>query len=429
MKKLLSMLCALLSAMPLAASAAAPWLVGAIAGAGAIAGFSIYRSVAPVNTADAMAFFSSCWSCQMFSDIMATMSALIPRAYHAIGTVTIPLCVALTALWFAWKLFSGYIGSKTKIEEPWSLAETFGIHLIKLGVVAALLAAPLPRILTDVVIGPVFNIGLSLNRVVAGDEKFNECVIATALNEQVRLDPDGAYAPKLRHNLACELASVHQMTAIGMTTGWTMLNMSFNAEYMHKFLWGVPFFPNIPVFLGGLLVLALFFWALLPVPLYLLEVFIKLSMDLIMMPLMLLSWLFKDWKIFPQNSAGTIKGIIDDVVKGTVGIALIGVFVTFAVMFLNAVFGFVDGGLSAALSAGDSKYIMDGLILHNDGLITVIMMGLFIAMFMTMIPKLITELFGVKISDETYKTVTGNIKTIYGNVKKWWSGVTKAGGK
>lgn len=43
--------------LPFAASAAAPFVVGAIAGVGVIAGFSIYRTAAPVNMADAMNFF------------------------------------------------------------------------------------------------------------------------------------------------------------------------------------------------------------------------------------------------------------------------------------------------------------------------------------------------------------------------------------
>lgn len=72
-----------LSFLPFSAGAVAPLVVGAIAGIGAIAGFSIYRTAVPVNMADALSFFSSCWSCQMFADIMATMSGLVPRVYSA----------------------------------------------------------------------------------------------------------------------------------------------------------------------------------------------------------------------------------------------------------------------------------------------------------------------------------------------------------
>ncbi|MDR0726606.1 MAG: hypothetical protein LBF37_00920 [Rickettsiales bacterium] len=433
MSKLKKFWIVFLSFLPFTAGAVAPFVVGGIASVGVIAGFSIYRSATPVNMADALSFFTSCWSCQMFSDVMATMSGLLPRAYHAIAQVVIPVCIALTAIWFAWNLIAGYIGAGTDKKwslEPWSMAGDFGTHVIKLGFVIALLVFPLPRLLTNVVIEPVFNVGLSLNRVVAVDDKFAECVVATAVADPVSVDAGaaalGAYSPKLRHNLTCELANIHQMTGLGMTTGWTMLNMAFNAQYMHKILWEVPFFPNIPIFFVGLLILVLFFFALLPVPLYLLEVFIKLSMDLILLPLTLLGWLFKDWKIIQSGKA--VQDIINDVVKGTAGIALIGVFVSFAVIFLNSVFGKWAGAdaLKVALENNDATILMDGLLMNNDSLITVVLMGLFISMFMTMIPTLIKTLFAnANIPDNFYKTTEKNVKAIWGNMKKWYEAISK----
>ncbi len=425
-----------LSLLPFGAGAVAPLVIGGIAGVGVIAGFSIYRSAAPVNMADALSFFSTCWSCQMFSDIIATMSGLLPRAYHAIGQVIIPVTVGLTVVWFAWNLLAGYIGANTNKKwstEPWTMAGDFGLHILKLGFVIALLAFPLPRLITNVAIEPIFNVGLSLNRVVAGDDKFAECVVATAVADPTSIDRSaadaGAFSPKLRHNLACELANVHQMTAIGMTAGWTMLNMAFNDQYMHKILWDVPFFPNIPVFFAGFMILALFFFALLPIPLYFLEVFIKLSLNLIMLPLFLLKWLFNDWSIIPTGGAKSIQDTIDETIQGTVGIAVIGVFLSFSVMFLNAVFGQWQGAsaLRTALEKNDATILMDGLLMNNDSLITIILMGLFIAMFMGMIPALVKSLFGdIKIPSKYYEDTKKNIQTIQSNVKKWYDSVKKA---
>lgn len=418
-----------LSFLPFSAGAVAPFVVGAIAGVGVIAGFSIYRTAAPVNMADALNFFTSCWSCQMFSEIMATMSGLLPRVYSAIGSVILPFSAGLMAVWFAWKLFSGFINAK--IEEPWSIVSDFGTKFIKLAFVGALLAVPLPRLLTNIVIEPIFNVGLSLNRVIAGNDEFAKCVVATAVADPTAVSVDaanaGAFSPRLRHNLACEVANVHQMTGLGMTVGWTMLNMSFNEEYMHHILWDIPIFPNIPIFFSGLLILVLFFFALLPVPLYFLEVFIKLSMDLVMLPFMLMSWLFKGWAIFP-NGGRNIKTMIDDVIKATGGIALIGVFVTFAVMFLNAVFGRWQGAdrLAAALAQNDSTILMDGLMMRNDSIITILLMGIFVAMFMTMIPALVKTLFAnVAVPNSFYETTKKNINIVWGNLKKWYAALKK----
>lgn len=417
-----------ISFLPFTAGAVAPFVVGLVAGAGVLAGFSIYRTAVPVNMADAFSFFSSCWSCQMFSDIMGTLSNILPGVYHAIGLVVLPFTAALLAIWFAWQLLASYMNGKNV--EPWSLSGDFGVRVIKLCVVSALLLAPLPRIINDVAIEPLFSVGLTLNHAVTDDESFNTCVVATAIADPVSgsgaAASRGAFPPKLRHNLACELANVHQMTGIGMTAGWTMMNMAFNEQYMHKILWGIPIFPNVPVFFAGLLVIVLFFVALLPIPIYFLEIFINLSLDLVMLPLSLMAWIFPGWSILPDGRKN-IKTIINDVVQGVLGIAMTGIFVTFAIMFLNAVFGNWDGVsvLSAAFAENDSKILMNGLMMRNDSLVTIIMMGAFLAMFMTSIPALIKSLFSVTIDDDFYKKTKNNLDTLWKGAKKFYEDIKK----
>ncbi len=421
-----------LSFLPFTAGAASPLVIGGIAGAGVIAGFSIYRSFSPVNMADAYKFFSSCWSCQMFSDIMLSMSRILPNIYTALGKTIIPFAIILTAIFFAWRLTSNFLNSK--VEAPWSIVSTFTNHCVKLGFVCIILLAPLPRMVSEIAIQPIFNVGLSLNRAVAHDDSFDACVVATAIADPTSIDikaaNQGAYSPRLRHNLACELAGVHQMTGLGMTVGWTMLNMAFNSDYMHEILWGIPIFPNVPILFAGLLILVLFFMALIPVPLYFLEIFIKLSMDLIMLPLMFLAWLFQGWQISLPGAGKTIRGIIDDVINGTLGLAMTGIFVSFAIMFLNAIFGdwggatVLETALSASESAG-SKILMDALMMRNDSMVTIILMGVFITMFMNMIPALSKTLFDVHISDDFYSTTKKNVDIVWKNLKKWYEVMKK----
>ena len=420
-----------LSFLPFGAAAVSPWLVGAVASVGAVAGFSIYRSMSPVNVADAMKFFSSCWSCQMFSDIMSTMSGILPRVYDALGSFIIPFSIAVTAIWIAWQLIKAFSNEKGTVD-AWSLSDTFVTHFVKLGIVTAVLLAPIPRLLTDIVIEPVFNIGLYMNRAVTGDEAFNSCLVATAIADPVTISDaavaQGAFSPKLRHNLACQVANVHQMTGLGMTAGWTMMNMAFNDKYMHKIMWNVPIFPNVPMFAAGLLILLLFFASLLPIPLYFLEIFIKLSMDLVLLPLTFLGWLFKGWNIFPQGSHNkNLRAIVDDVINATAGIAVTGLFVAFAIMFLDAVFGNLGGvsRLSMALQSGDSQMLIDGLMMRNDSLVTVILMGVFIAMFMTAIPALTKTLFNVSISTKYYDNLKKDLQTTWGNLKNIWAKMKK----
>ncbi len=298
----------------------------------------------------------------------------------------------------------------------------------------AVLVFPLPRLISGAIIEPIFGIGLSVNHIIGDSDKFTECMVAPTLmdgaSESASIANNniqsGAFPVKLRSGLACELANVHQLTGLGMTVGWTMLNMAFNEKYMHHIMWDIPIFPNVPIFFAGLLVLALYFMALLPIPLYFLEIFVGLALDFIMLPLMLLSWLFKDWKIFP-NGGRSIKSMIDDVITGTVGIAMTVVFLIFGIMFLDAIFGNIDGvsRIATAISANDSEILMDGLLLRDDGLISIILMGAFFAMFMTSVPALVKTLFNVQISDKYYAAAKKDFNTTRATLGKWWKTLKK----
>ena len=119
--------------------------------------------------------------------------------------------------------------------------------------------------------------------------------------------------------------------------------------------------------------------------------------------------------------------IIDDVVSATFGIAMTGVFVSFGLIFIDSLFGRWNGGsaLMAAISNNDSSIIMDGLMMRNDSLVTIVLMGIFISMFMTMIPALSKTLFQVQISNNFYNTTKNNIDIVWKNLKKWYETMKK----
>lgn len=422
---------AFVAAMPISAGAIAPLVIGGLAAGVGIVGFSIWRTVSPVDMQQAFSFFSSCWTCQMFSDIMLTMSNILPGLYKSLGRIIIPVSATLLAIFVAWRLFSGFLNNK--LEDASKVMGNFGTYIFRLGLLIGLLLIPLPRMITSILIEPALSIGTSLNYVVSGDnDNFSECMVATAIADPVSVSDGaaeyGVFSPNLRHQLACEVSNIHQVTGLGMTVGWAMLNMAFDYDYMHKVLMNIPIFPNIPLFFSGLLILVLYFFALLPIPLYFLEVFIKLSMDLIMLPLMLMAWMFDDdnFALFPKGGQ-TIRQMLDDCIKAMVGIALTVVFLTFSIMFLNAAFGGWDGAnlLQTAISNNDSEFLMNALLFQNDSLVTVILMGIFIAMFMTMIPQLSSMLFKIKISDKYYQTAKKDLNIMWGNLKKWGSALKK----
>lgn len=424
------------SFLPFTAGAFSPLAIGGIGLGAGIIGFSVYRSISPVNMSDALSFFSTCWSCELFSNIIGIMSNILPQTYRELSGVIITFALALTAIWIAWQILKVYIMPKQGNLDAWSLSGKFGTHAIKVLFVCALLVIPLPRLISSTVIEPVFDLGLSMNYAISANnarENYAKCIVSTAIADEQSIRTDiqqssiNAFAPRFRHNLTCQVANVHQMTGLGMTIGWTMLNMAFNNDYMHKILWQVPVFPNLPLFFTGLLILVLYFSALLPIPLYFLEIFVKLSIDFILLPLSLLGWLFKDF--IPSSETNSIKKTIDDVISGALGLAMTGIFITFSIMVLQAVFGNWDGAsaLQAAIATNDSKILIDGLMMTsgNKSLVTIILLGIFMTMFMIMIPALIKSLFNINISDEYYQTAKKDLNTLWSGAKKWWKAAKK----
>jgi hypothetical protein len=68
---------------------------------------------------------------------------------------------------------------------------------------------------------------------------------------------------------------------------------------------------------------------------------------------------------------------------------------------------------------------MDGLLFHNGSIITAVLMGIFLAMFMTMIPQLTNMLFKIQISDKYYQTAKKDLNIMWENLKKWASAIKK----
>ena len=378
----------------------------------------------------------------MFSDVMSSMSNMLPDIYSSIGQVVIPFALILTAIWFAWQIFNDFINNS--MPTPNSMVSKFGTHLLKLATVVILLGAPLPRLISDIAIQPIFNVGLSLNRVVLSDpntasggegrnsiSNFNSCVIATAISDPAisnsQIANSGAFSPKLRHNLACELGTIHEVTGLGMGVGWTMINMAFDSKYMHKILSNLPWFPNVMLLLTGLITLVLFFMALLPVPLYFLEIFIKLSLDLVMLPLMLLGWLFDGWAISLKGAGKSIRSIIDDVINGTLGLATTGVFLSFSIILIERMLKSWNDGdsLVNAIAENRTDFFMEALTLQNNSFVTILLIGIFLYMFMSMIPALSKSLFNVQISSEYYDTAKKDIKTMWNGAKNFVSQLRK----
>ena len=150
MKVLKKFWMALIAMMPISAGAVGPFLWGTMAVGVGIIGVSIWRTVSPVDMKEALSVFSSCWTCQMFSDIMISMSSLLPGVYRAMGHIVIPMSATLLAVLIAWRLCQSYLNGKQ--EEASKLLGNFGVYIAKLTLIIGLLLVPLPRLITSILI-------------------------------------------------------------------------------------------------------------------------------------------------------------------------------------------------------------------------------------------------------------------------------------
>jgi hypothetical protein len=295
----------------LSAAVVIPILLG-VAAAGTI-GYTIYRSLNPIDISSSLEFFSSCWTCDTISIIIKTLSDNVPNIYESIGLTLIPIAVGMTIIWFTWQILRDFITAEGNFE-PMKFGYGFAVHLVRLGLVCALFLFPLPSFISSTFVTPIMNVGLSVNNVIQQKvtpeaNSLETCLLSLALKENG--ETGGIFPANLRHNVTCNIAQFHQLTGLGMSVGWSYMHMAFGR-----------WIPNPVLLVVGFAILLMFFWALLPVPFYFLEMFVRLTFNLIMLPLMLLSWLFKDWEMVKISGSG-VKEIIEDVAKSTLGIAIV----------------------------------------------------------------------------------------------------------
>lgn len=401
--------------IPVVASAVAPLIVGAIA----VAGFSVFRSFAPVDMEGAYNFFSSCWTCGIFSGIVNAFSSMLNVVYLSLGEFMIYIMILVTAVWIAYKILKSFIVAKP-VQSGWEYVNKFAPHMVKMVFIAGILLLPMPKLLISTFVEPVVYVAMSYNKAVDSHfspeetkNVYSECLIATIIQDnQNKPDPNDAFSPMFRASLACQLASIHRLAGTGLTVGWTFMNEAFNLKHFYKVLF-LPVFPNLGLFFLGFLLIAAFLVVLLPVPLYILEVVISLAIDFIFLPLIFLGWLFNGNTFFVGDKRN-LKTIIEDFIKGFAGIAMLLIFVSFAMFFLDSILSPDNVSVSfiqQAIETNNPDVLVDGLTMKNGSFFTLLFSGVFLAMFMFGMVKLVKTLFsGVSIPEKYLNVTKDNVK-------------------
>ncbi|MDR0319560.1 MAG: hypothetical protein LBH81_02360 [Rickettsiales bacterium] len=415
---------ALLSAITAIASfgagfAAVPAAVVGLAGAAAgVVGLSVYRSFVATDTAAAFDFFSSCWSCRIFSGITGAMSDSAAAIYASLGEFTALLAIILTPIYLAWKLLGGYLSGKPETN-AWKVGGGAGLHLVKLAFVSMLLLFPLPSLIGRTAVEPLMNLSLSFQSALGAANaesniNFDACLVASiALDNPERTQ--GVFSPGFKNKMRCSIAGLHALAATGMTAGWLLVNSAFDAKNF-KFV----IFPNFGMLALGFLLMLVYFWIIIPIALAFLEFVVKFAIDMLFLPLMLLGWLFKGNPFWDAKDED-MMGLINDVVKTAVGLGLLSIFLGFALMLA----GYAIGGpgmmsLGEAFMANDSSMILNPDSLLNSHTVNLIFTGLFIAMFMTMMTELVKQITAeANIPSDLLKQVSSNTTALINSLKKF----------
>lgn len=387
----------------------------------ALTGFANYKSYSLLTMDGAFNFFSSCWTCGIFSGIINAFSSLLNVVYLSLGEFMIYIMVLVTAVWIAYEILMSFIKAKP-VASSWDYLNKFLPHLVKMAFIAGVLLLPMPRLLISTFVEPVVYVAMSYNKVVDkhfSDDNhknsYNECLIATLIQDsQTPHHPDDAFSPMFRSALACHLASVHRLAGTGLTVGWTFMKEAFDVKHFYKIAF-LPVFPNLGLLLAGFLLIAVFLVVLLPVPLYILEVVINLAIDFIFLPLIFLGWLFNGNPFFIGDSH-SLKKIIENFIRGFAGISMVLIFVSFAMFFMDSILSPADPSgafIQNAISQNNPDLLVEGMTLKNGSFMTLIFSGVFLAMFMFLLIKLVKTLFAEVSVPEKYLNVTKqNIKYI-----------------
>lgn len=391
-------------------------------------GYTIYRNFVPVDMIQAQSIFGSCWSCSLISNVILFLSNSIGEMYKNGAVIIKIVCFWLLFIWVVKKVISIFLNLKQN-QNIFTISGEFGKQMLKFTIVMFLLNVPFPKMLSDVVVEPIVNIAFSLNSAIIGDANLDKCVITTAINDydlnNDKTKNTNVFSQKLRNTLTCFVSMVHSVFGQGITVGWSVINTALDVKYYWK-LFGIPFFPNIFILLAGALIISIFLFSLLPLISFFFEIIIKLGIKLLMLPIVLFNWLFKDWTITSFGNISlqdTLKYLIHNLISFVINSILF----IFGITLANSLFNHGGDSVKQAFVNNDPTIILDGLMLRNESFVSLILIGLFIMFYVVSVKNILQKLFGdYNLSTSYYDQFKKDTDIIYKNMKKAIKNIQKA---
>jgi hypothetical protein len=293
---------------------------------------------------------SYCWSCPLFRLMYNISSSYAIAEYEFIKPAALKLLIIGFAFWILYFTFNA-LNPLGKIMSPGEYGETIYKNFAVASFSAFLLTAASPTVIYEYGITPIISLGVQYSKDVLETTgvkiDLKNCrasqvkdipLFKTENGEEKKYEQ--AFSDEAKNELTCLIEGFSSLQSRYMTVGKYLMQYSFNPAYSQSFF-------NPGMFIAGFIVMLLFATILMTFPLILLSAFFNLSIVCLMMPLLVVSWVFDYTKKYVTTA-------IEIVIQATLTIVFLSIISAYLVTGMQTVYTGGNKGSDAI-----SKYITD----------------------------------------------------------------------
>ncbi len=271
--------------------------------------------------------------------------------------------------------------------------------------------------------------GTKVMTIVSDSDTASYCLMQYASSDATNTQNE-AFSPTFRQNLICLTSQSHQINAIGLSLGTTLLMSAFKVENLH--FGGIP---NIEMGASGIILFIAYFIALIVFPLLIIGALFKLGFVLSFLPFVLFSYVI--------TRGGEGISILNNVYKAAVKYvseaSLMMLFLPFMLSLSHIIFqtaldsGMLGyGELVNLVQKGDTEKIIKILAFGTKDMLFLTFVGI-LNIYLLLSTQEIAKWFGVKYDDKlvewTKKSATTSAKWVNDKRKAGWQQIQKWRGK
>ncbi len=374
---------------------------------------------------------ASCWTCGYILDIIDLFSGISLAIFEDLSFSMIILLGISLVGYIVYKMFTGFFSLSAVTAQ--NLFKDLAPKFFATIFIIPLLLAPTPKFIYNYMIEPLMDLGSSYGTkvmtIVSDSDTASYCLMQYASSDATNTQNE-AFSPTFRQNLICLTSQSHQINAIGLSLGTTLLMSAFKVENLH--FGGIP---NIEMGASGIILFIAYFIALIVFPLLIIGALFKLGFVLSFLPFVLFSYVI--------TRGGEGISILNNVYKAAVKYvseaSLMMLFLPFMLSLSHIIFqtaldsGMLGyGELVNLVQKGDTEKIIKILAFGTKDMLFLTFVGI-LNIYLLLSTQEIAKWFGVKYDDKlvewTKKSATTSAKWVNDKRKAGWQQIQKWRGK